>query len=237
MSTSRSSTQASAVAVPSRARLLPIPKRGMDLEIFLRKYREALRGQRVFYVVKPRLEGKNWCKFGVAQGSLPEAAFRRLRAYTVLYGKQRSGGCKGVRIYLCWCVRYANAVIPTHTRVHRLELRLKRLFRQQGRIVHAADRGSERVHLSPSKVVAAALQLMPQVRTKPQSLRATRVLVPAAVLRRHGLRPRCPLRTSRRQRRARHGLDDLQSVLVTGPRRSAGQNANLQKWHSLEREL
>jgi hypothetical protein len=79
-----------------------------------------------------------------------------------------------VRIYLCWCVRYDGAVDPTHTRTHALELALKRLFKTQGHIVQAADRGSERVHLSPAKVVAAALRLMPHSHTQPRELPASR---------------------------------------------------------------
>jgi hypothetical protein len=202
----------------------------MDLDAFLLRHRPTLRFTRIFYVVKPHLEGRNWCKIGVASGSSPEAAYSRLRAYTVLYGKRSSatsiattrsrrirrragptssrggrgrggrgrgtstetsrrstadgtagerrrstaGNCRGVRIYLCWCVRYDGAVDPTHTRTHALELALKRLFKAEGHIVQAADRGSERVHLSPAKVVAAALRLMPHSHTQPRELPASR---------------------------------------------------------------
>ena len=74
------------VVTPSRARLVPLPARGMDLDAFLLRHRPTLRFTRIFYVVKPHLEGRNWCKIGVASGSSPEAAYSRLRAYTVLYG-------------------------------------------------------------------------------------------------------------------------------------------------------
>ena len=74
------------VVTPSRARLVPLPARGMDLDAFLLRHRPTLRFTRIFYVVRPHLEGRNWCKIGVASGSSPEAAYSRLRAYTVLYG-------------------------------------------------------------------------------------------------------------------------------------------------------
>ena len=225
--------------VASRARLLPGPAHGMDLDVFLRRYRHALRGQRVFCVVKPRLERRNWCKLGVAQGSPPEAAYRRLKACTILYGKIQqppaAGGCRGVRIYFCWCVKYNGTINATDTRVHRLELALKRRFKAEGRIVQAAGRGSERVHLPLAKVVAAAVQLIPKARTKPQSLPAKRVRVARAVLRRSSRNSRNSRDSRRpRRRRARHGLDDLQEVVVTTPRRTAGQHASLDKWRSLE---
>ncbi len=108
---------------------------------FLKKMRPKLKNSRLFYIIRPEMDGK--LKFGVAFGK-GHRALGRLKAYAISYGQRSSTNkCSGVKCMYLEKTAYKPGLDYTHSLVYRIE---RRVIKQLGASNSLDDtRGAERV--------------------------------------------------------------------------------------------
>jgi hypothetical protein len=109
--------------------------------------------QRLFYVLTPRLDFRResmegLIKIGIAGvNSSHGKAIGRLRQYLIAYGTQEPGNpYSGVDVWYIHAQKWTNDVEPSKTRIHKLELRIKRLLKDNHYL--RKGRGTERSTVS-----------------------------------------------------------------------------------------
>ena len=109
--------------------------------------------QRLFYVLTPRLDFRKesmegLIKIGIAGvNSSHGKAIGRLRQYLIAYGTQEPGNpYSGVDVWYIHAQKWTNDVEPSKTRIHKLELRIKRLLKDNHYL--KKGRGTERSTVS-----------------------------------------------------------------------------------------
>lgn len=131
-------------------------KKGMDLSIFLLKYKSEMRNTRAFYVVEPKIDSreknvaaKSNVKIGIA-GAKYGDSWGRLKQYEITYGRnERRNDCRGVWIWYCGITQYDPLVLEKNCQVRKMETWLKRVYRNQNLIA----RGTERIKKTPQQVL------------------------------------------------------------------------------------
>jgi hypothetical protein len=127
----------------------------LPLEEYMRIHYEELskNKQRLFYVLTPRLDFRRetmqgLIKIGIAGvNSSHGKAIGRLRQYLIAYGTQEPGNpYSGVDVWYIHAQKWTNDVEPSKTRIHKLELRIKRLLKENNYL--KKGRGSERSTVS-----------------------------------------------------------------------------------------
>jgi hypothetical protein len=127
----------------------------MPLETYMRVHYEELSNnkQRLFYVLTPRLDFRKesmegLIKIGIAGvNSSHGKAIGRLRQYLIAYGTQEPGNpYSGVDVWYIHAQKWTNDVEPSKTRIHKLELRIKRLLKDNKYLMKG--RGTERSTVS-----------------------------------------------------------------------------------------
>jgi hypothetical protein len=127
----------------------------MPLETYMRVHYEELSNnkQRLFYVLTPRLDFRKesmegLIKIGIAGvNSSHGKAIGRLRQYLIAYGTQEAGNpYSGVDVWYIHAQKWTNDVEPSKTRIHKLELRIKRLLKDNHYL--KKGRGTERSTVS-----------------------------------------------------------------------------------------
>ena len=127
----------------------------MPLETYMRVHYEELSNnkQRLFYVLTPRLDFRKesmegLIKIGIAGANSSHGkAIGRLRQYLIAYGTQEPDNpYSGVDVWYIHATKWTHDVQPTNTRIARLELRIKRLLKENHYL--RKGRGTERSTVS-----------------------------------------------------------------------------------------
>ena len=137
-----------------------LDKKGVPLDQWLVEpdNLEMIRGKRIFYILKPRLDPQIF-KFGIATND-GDGAFRRLISYVTYYGfeddnttqlKQKQRKIFGILVYGLWGVNYNSNVEPKNSAVARKEKYIKSKLREN---IEAVNRGSERTSISLNELIA-----------------------------------------------------------------------------------
>ena len=124
-------------------------KKGMDLNLFLRKYEKSddLKNKRVFYVIRPNAD-KNVYKIGIA-GVNDGKAIGRFQQYRLYYGNDsRNNKCTGATVHFVCKTNYNKMVEPKNSYIHKLE----KCMKDKLKYLKYIDRGGEWVKASLEKI-------------------------------------------------------------------------------------
>ena len=131
----------------------------MPLETYMRIHYEELskNKQRLFYVLTPRLDYRKatmqgLIKIGIAGvNSSHGKAIGRLKQYLIAYGTQEADNpYSGVDVWFISATKWTDDTEPKNTRIHRLELRIKQLIKDNH--FKKKGRGTERTTASMDQI-------------------------------------------------------------------------------------
>jgi len=124
--------------------LHPFDKNGTELKTWLDANKSKLANQRIFYILRAKMEKNDVFKIGISERG-GQSAYGRLKDYYHFYGQSNQGGCYGVKIHLILANTFDPNVQTSDSNVRRVETKMKAAPFKKAR-------GSERLEASISDI-------------------------------------------------------------------------------------